>query len=132
MRSANAIAAMVGRVGWVCALALSFCLLVSQTALAQTPGGNSLFSTAPTTGLISPGPVTRGNVFGPGGVLEPPAQTPITPNGAQMPMVPAGQVALSLSARFGRQAPPIGGGLTWRVFAAKADAAGNFSLVKED
>ncbi|HEY6832065.1 MAG TPA: hypothetical protein VI251_06195, partial [Pseudolabrys sp.] len=62
----------------------------------------------------------------------PPVQTPITPNSAQMPMVPAGQVALSLSARFGKQAPPIGGGLTWRIFAAKADPAGNYSLVKED
>jgi hypothetical protein len=130
MSKANAIAAMVGRLGPVYALAL--CLLVSQTALAQTPGGNSLFSTAPATGLISPGPVTRGNVFGPGGALDPPVQTPITPNSAQMPMVPAGQVALSLSARFGKQAPPIGGGLTWRIFAAKADPAGNYSLVKED
>jgi hypothetical protein len=54
------------------------------------------------------------------------------PNSAQMPMVPAGQVALSLSARFGKQAPPIGGGLTWRIFSAKADQAGSFALVKED
>src|ERR1700742_1139026 len=131
MSSANDIAAIVGRLGPVYALAL--CLLVPQTALAQTPGGNSLFSTAPSGGgLMSPGPATRGNGFGPGGALEPPPQQTIMPNSAQMPMVPAGQVALSLSARFGKQAPPIGGGLTWRIFSAKADQGGNFALVKED
>ena len=37
-----------------------------------------------------------------------------------------------MSARFGKDAPPISGGLTWRVYAAKADANGNFKLVKED
>ena len=47
-------------------------------------------------------------------------------------MVPAGQVALALSARFGKDAQPVGGGLTWRVYDAKADANGNFKLVKED
>jgi hypothetical protein len=47
-------------------------------------------------------------------------------------MVPAGQVALSLDARFGKDAPQIGGGLTWRVYAAKADDKGKFRLVKED
>jgi hypothetical protein len=46
--------------------------------------------------------------------------------------VPAGQVALALSARFGKDAQPIGGGLTWRVYNAKADTNGNFKLVKED
>jgi hypothetical protein len=49
-----------------------------------------------------------------------------------MPMVPAGQVALVLGARFGKEAPPITGGLDWRIYAAKADATGNFHLVKED
>ena len=47
-------------------------------------------------------------------------------------MIPAGQAALALSARFGKDAPPIGGGLTWRVYDAKADANGSFKLVKED
>jgi hypothetical protein len=47
-------------------------------------------------------------------------------------MVPAGQVALALSARFGKDAQPIGGGLTWRIYNAKADTNGNFKLVKED
>ena len=41
------------------------------------------------------------------------------------PMVPAGKVALALSARFGKDAPAIDGGLTWRVYAAKPDAKEN-------
>ena len=50
-----------------------------------------------------------------------------------MPMVPAGQVALALSAHFGKDAPTaIGGGLTWRVYAAKAEPGGTFKLLKEE
>jgi hypothetical protein len=46
--------------------------------------------------------------------------------------VPAGHAALAVSARFGRDAPAIGGGLIWRVFAAKPDSTGAFRLLKED
>jgi hypothetical protein len=62
-------------------------------------------------------------------VQEPPAQgaTPFV----QSPL-PAGQVQLALSARFGRDAPAISGGVIWRVYAAKADATGVFRLVKEE
>ena len=45
---------------------------------------------------------------------------------AAAPMVPAGKVALALSARFGKDAPPIDGGLTWRVYAAEARRARQF------
>ncbi len=103
---------------------------------AQTPANNSLLSSTPSTGLLSPGQATRGDVFGPGGVLTAPSQAPLNlPNSmapSSIPMVPAGQVALSLSARFGKDQPPIGGGLTWRVYAAKASTGGDFRLVKED
>jgi hypothetical protein len=47
-------------------------------------------------------------------------------------MIPAGHVALAVSARYGRDAPPISGGLIWRVYAAKPDATGVFRLLKED
>jgi len=46
-------------------------------------------------------------------------------------MVPAGHVALALSARYGRDAPTIGGGLVWRIYAAKPDAGGIYRLIKE-
>ncbi len=93
---------------------------------------NSLFSNAP-TGTFSPNPRLRGNLFTPGDVLAPP-QAPLMmpPVGGTTPMVPAGKVALGLSARFGKQDPPIRGGLVWRVFAAKADAGGKYRLVKEE
>jgi hypothetical protein len=105
------------------------------SAQAQTPAQNSLFSAVPSTGLISPVPSTRSDIFGPSSLPLAPA-IPI-PNAApqitaSIPAVPAGQVALALSARFGKDAPPIGGGLTWRVYNAKADTNGNFKLIKED
>jgi len=46
--------------------------------------------------------------------------------------VPAGRVALAVSARYGRDTPAISGGLIWRVYAAKPDANGVFRLIKED
>ena len=78
----------------------------------------------------------RGDVFGSGSVLAPQAEwPPSTPHATApiaVPMVPAGQVALALSARFGKGAPLIDGGLTWRVYSAKRDASGKYQLVKED
>ena len=111
-------------------------LLVPQPASAQAAGQNSLFSAAPTTGLIAPTPAARGQPFGPGGVLAPQPDWPLTAPRATVPsavpIVPAGQAALALSARFGKGAPVIDGGLTWRVYSAKRDSAGKFLLVKED
>jgi hypothetical protein len=64
--------------------------------------------------------------------LGPPA-APMVPATAQtMPAVPAGRVALAVTARYGRDAAAISGGLIWRVYAAKPDATGLFPLVKED
>jgi hypothetical protein len=107
---------------------------ITQMDLAQAAGHDSLFSTAPSSGLIAPGAATRGNLFTPEDVLAPPS-TPLTmppTRGTAVSMVPAGEVALALAARFGKDAPLINGGLTWRIFAAKANAQGNFRLVKED
>jgi hypothetical protein len=135
MRSPSTYADACGRL-WP-GLALTLALLAPGVALGQSAGQSSLFSATPSTGLISPEPVTRGEVFGHGGTLTPPTQWPlVTPHGTppNVPtlMVPAGKVALALSARFGKAAPAIEGGLTWRVYAAKPDAKGNFRLVKED
>ena len=47
-------------------------------------------------------------------------------------MVPAGKVALALSARFGKDDQPITGGLIWRIYDAKADRDGKFRLIKQD
>jgi hypothetical protein len=104
------------------------CLIVAPAA-AQERGNGGLMSGAPAAGMIAP----NANVFGPGGALGSPGDSLIMPGPAgAMPMVPAGQVALALGARFGKDAPPITGGLDWRVYAAKPDASGNFRLVRED
>ena len=47
-------------------------------------------------------------------------------------MVPPGQVALAVSARFGRDPPAVTGGLVWRVYNEKPDANGAFKLIRED
>ena len=118
------------------ALAIVLPLLAVQPALAQAAGQNSLFLAAPATGLLAPGSTVRGDVFGQGGALAPQAEwPPSTPHATapiSVPMVPAGQVALALSARFGKGAPLIDGGLTWRVYSARPDATGKYQLVKED
>jgi hypothetical protein len=115
------------------ALAIILPLLVPQPASAQAAAQNSLFSAAPTTGLIAPAPATHGEPFGSGGVLAPKSEWPLTTQRATaVPTVPAGQAALMLSARFGKGAPVIDGGLTWRVYSAKRDSTGAFRLIKED
>ena len=67
--------------------------------------------------------------------LPPPASPPVaappvaTPS---VPMVPAGQVALMVSARFGKETPSIGGGLHWRIYPDKPDPSGVFRLLREE
>ena len=77
-----------------------------------------------------------------GGVLAPtpPANAPAVPvpipapapQAQSAPIVPAGHVALSVTARYGRDLPPITGGLIWRVYPVRPDQAGAFRPLKED
>ena len=112
----------------------------SGAALAQTrnlmPPGAS--TPAPLSGgnvgspgatLVSPAPLT-----GPGAApMTAPATSPVPQSSAQsMPAVPTGHVALTVSARYGRDAAAITGGLVWRVYAARPDVTGVFPLIKED
>jgi hypothetical protein len=66
--------------------------------------------------------------------MNPGTMAPLgAPSVAQaVPIVPAGRVALAVAARYGHDAPPINGGLIWRVYAATPDATGVFRLIKED
>ncbi len=103
-------------------MAVAAAILFTHAANAQS---NSLFSSAPSSDW-GPG---NGALIAPGNALVPPAGA--VPRAA-LPTIPAGEVALSLDARFGKSAAPISGGLTWRVYAAQPDAGGKFRLVKED
>jgi len=51
-----------------------------------------------------------------------------TPQGAASP----GQAVLALSARYGKDLPPITSGLVWRIFPDRPDENGAFRLVRED
>jgi hypothetical protein len=118
--------------------AAALLVLAAAPALAQS-GGSSLFSTAPSATLVAPSaPGT--NLFAPGasGGLVAPGEAPLllAPPGVApvqaAPMVPAGHVALQLSARFGKEAPPITSGLVWRIYSAKAEADGSFRMLREE
>jgi len=111
----------------VAATAAALALLASSNAvLAQ---GRNLLS--PQTGI--PAPLTpdtglAGSAFAP----APASPSSAAPFGQIAPVVPAGQVALAVAARYGHDAPMIGGGVIWRVYATKADATGVYRLLKED
>jgi hypothetical protein len=61
--------------------------------------------------------------------IAPPAAAPTS---QAAPNAPAGQVALYLSARFGRDLPQIASALQWRIYADTPDPAGAFRLLKEE
>src|SRR4051812_35910487 len=67
---------------------------------------------------------------------NPPGRPPPAPAPGRAPpplnaAVP-GQGVLSLSAKYGKDTPPINSGLVWRVFADRPDENGTFRLIKED
>ena len=89
----------------------------------------------PATSLAPPNPGTRGDRIVPpsGPTLQSLPPTAPAPAPAQIaPVIPAGQAALALSARFGRDMPVVTGGLVWRVYGNKPDQTGAFRLLKED
>jgi len=140
MHPASPIAAKVRRLRPLLVPILLILPTLTAPAWAQS---NSLFSASPSFGAVPRDIGTRGSVFEPGGgVLVPqqqqqqqPLQSPPPAASAMptpMPMVPAGQVALALGARFGKDLGAIGGGLTWRVYSAKAGPGDTYRLVKED
>jgi hypothetical protein len=99
-------------------------------AHAQSSFTSSSANAAPAPGLggnlLAPNSAA-GNSAQPAPLMLPPAAPP-----QPSLMVPAGRVALDLGARFGKDQPPITSGLTWRVYKAKAEANGSFTMVKED
>ena len=91
------------------------------------PGSSSgvLAPQTPTTPLqLAPPPAQP--------VALPPPSPPPPAAGPSVPMVPAGQVALMVNARFGKDPPAITGGLHWRVYADRPDASGVFRLLREE
>jgi hypothetical protein len=106
------------------------CVVWAATlALAVFP---AIQAFAQSSNLVSPGALGPG-VAAPNkpSTVTPPT-SPATPFAQAAPVVPAGHLVLALSARYGRDAPAIAGGLIWRVYAAKPDATGIYRLIKEE
>jgi len=86
--------------------------------------------------VADPNPLQlRPPVAQPASLPPPPAPAAPAPTAQAVPtvpMVPAGQVALMVSARFGRDPPNIAAGLHWRIYADKPDQNGVFRLLKEE
>jgi hypothetical protein len=128
------------------------CGLLASPALAQTPPGfdaiprppgsigpPSLVPPGSGSGVLAPQQPSSPLILGPPpaqpAALPPaaPAPAPAPPPAASsVPMVPAGQVALMVNARFGRDPLPITGGLHWRIYPDKPDASGVFRLLREE
>ncbi|HEY0566880.1 MAG TPA: hypothetical protein VGD13_01935 [Xanthobacteraceae bacterium] len=106
----------------------------AQTSALQSP--TSTTTLPPMDGVYSiPGPGS--SLVSPGAALPlapPPLPPPVTaaPPPAATPLVQAGQVALLLTARFGRDMPQITGGITWRVYSNRPDQGGAFRPLKEE
>jgi hypothetical protein len=111
-------------------------LAVAESARAQAPNpSSSLLSPAQQSPLaINPQSVSPGtSLVNPSGDITGTAPLLQSPLGAQTGLiVPAGQLALAVNARYGKELPPINGALYWRVYADKPVQGGQFRLVKED
>lgn len=124
------------RLAWTFAL---LCLLVPQPAAAQffsdnpppVPPNSVPEVPTPSGPAISLAPPSSGPAATPGlpaTLTQPPVTTAPPPAPAMTP----GQGVLALSARFGKDLPPVNSGIVWRVYSDKPDASGAFQLVREE
>jgi hypothetical protein len=98
---------------------------------------NDVPNAPPTQNLVAPSaapnaPAANAAPAPKGPMLQslPPSSVQLHAVAPAMPGVPAGQGALAVSARFGRDLPQINGGLHWRVYQTEAN--GIPRIVKED
>ena len=113
-------ALVLGAIGWPGTAAAQFSLpptFNSQSRQLAPSNGAPVAPARPAMVPPSAGPPS-------GGFRSPPP----------MPGPPstAGQVSLSLLARFGHDGQQISNGLVWRVFPARPDSGGVFRILKED
>jgi hypothetical protein len=88
-------------------------------------------SLIPPSGNLAPSAAAKGPMLQSfPGTTNPAVQAHAVPNALAAPPVPAGQGALAVSARFGRDLPAINSGLHWRVYRTEQD--GLPRLVKEE
>lgn len=130
------------------AVALVAATIFPTLTSGQSPGDGSTLDSPPRPPALIPQPPAPASNLAPSGAGSPPPPAPgppitrsleptpppgtASPAVPNAPMVPPGQVALTVSARFGREPPAINGGLHWRVYPDKPDAAGVFRPLRED
>lgn len=143
-----------GRAAMRLAFAMACVVCAGAPSLAQPFTGGSA-NVGPSAPIGEPQrlapPAANLAVPGPSDVLRPPAPIPLPvaplpppaqverppapaaiPVPALAPVAPAGQVALHLSARFGRDMPNVPGGIVWRVFPDRPDPTGAIRAIRED
>jgi len=97
---------------------------------ATVPDPGAAVSLAPPSGL--------GAGLPPPAAAVPSSLPPVLtqPSIAAVPPTPPGgapgQAVLALSARYGKDMPPVNGGLVWRIFADRPDDTGTFKMIRED
>jgi len=97
-------------------------------------GTQNLMPPGASSGVLAPPPSANPSPLqlappSPQPVALPPASAAVVP---AVPMVPAGQVALMVNARFGRDPPNIAAGLHWRIYPDKPDGSGVFRMLREE
>ncbi|MBV8700694.1 MAG: hypothetical protein JO052_23020, partial [Bradyrhizobium sp.] len=93
---------------------------------ASVPDPGAAVSLAPPSGPASgPPPPTLTQPAPPPIAVAPPAVAPAA-------IAPPSQAVLALSARYGKDLPPIASGLVWRIFPDRPDEAGTFRMLRED
>ena len=116
-----------------------------STQSLQSPGPASQLQSPPVPPADIPNvpPPPGPTIITPGGGIFPPVQQPterpltLPPNPPAQaapagPNLRPGEMALSTTARFSRDTPPITSGLHWRIYPDKPDQSGAFRVVKED
>ncbi|MFK4726373.1 hypothetical protein ABIE89_007473 [Bradyrhizobium niftali] len=142
-----------GIIGWrrsvslLPALSLAACLVILGQGVAQAQLFSDRPPPVPPASVPDPGgAVSLAPPSGPGAAppslpptltqplspsMPPPAVTTVPPAAPLNAAVP-GQGVLSLTAKYGKDTPPITSGLVWRVFADRPDENGTFKLIRED
>jgi hypothetical protein len=97
----------------------------------SVPDPGAAVSLAPPSGPASvpnvPAPLTQPPV-----AAVPPPLVVAPPGAAPPAAVVPSQAVLALSARYGKDLPPINGGLVWRIFPDRPDDTGTFKLIREE
>jgi hypothetical protein len=131
-----------GDIGFLrCGRLLVVALVAALPVMTMRPAGAQFFGDRPppVPPASVPDPGAAVNLLPSGPASPPPAPTLTQPPVATAPpaaappaAAPSTQAVLSLSARYGKDLPPITNGLVWRVFPDRPDEAGTFKLIRED